>query len=386
MAEVHLVAGTRPEAVKLAPVHTAMTRSGRMRPVMVASGQHPVMVRQALASFDLAPDEELKIDRVAGDQTELMAKLSTELDALWARRTPDAVLVQGDTATALAAALVAFWCRIPVVHLEAGLRSHDMTAPFPEEANRRLVGVLSTVHLAPTGLARAHLLAEGVPDDRIQVVGNTVVDAIQSVAGRPFAEQRLVAVERRALGGDTRLVLVTVHRRESWGEPIAAVLRAVRRLVRLNPDIEVVLPAHPNPAVRAQVYQELAGCDRVLVTDPLDYPDMARVLRAATLVLSDSGGIQEEAPTFGVPVLVLRDTTERQEAVDAGCALLVGTDEHKILSTAHRLLGRPAVVARMTAQRNPFGDGYAGERTEQVVADLLGLAGSPLLMAPDDAA
>nr|WP_198151418.1 UDP-N-acetylglucosamine 2-epimerase (non-hydrolyzing) [Kibdelosporangium sp. MJ126-NF4]CEL15313.1 UDP-N-acetylglucosamine 2-epimerase [Kibdelosporangium sp. MJ126-NF4]CTQ95645.1 UDP-N-acetylglucosamine 2-epimerase (EC 5.1.3.14) [Kibdelosporangium sp. MJ126-NF4] len=386
MAEVHLVAGTRPEAVKLAPVVSAMTRAGRLRPVLVASGQHPAMVRQALASFGLAPDEELEIDRVTGDQTELMSKLSTELDALWACRKPDAVIVQGDTATALAAALVAFWRQIPVVHLEAGLRSHDMASPFPEEANRRLVGVLSTVHLAPTGLARDHLLSEGVPGDQVVVVGNTVVDAVKSVTGRPFTEPRLVPIERRALDGDTRLVLVTVHRRESWGEPIAAVLRAVRRLVRLNPDIEVVLPAHPNPAVRSQVYQELADCDRVLITDPLDYPDLARVLRASSLVLSDSGGIQEEAPTFGVPVLVLRDTTERQEAVDAGCAMLVGTDEHRILSTAHRLLSRPELVATMTAQRNPFGDGYAGERTEQAVARLLGLADTSLLMAPDDAA
>lgn len=379
LPEVHLVAGTRPEAVKLAPVALELAAAGRLRPVVVTSGQHPAMVRQALRAFGLDADEELVIDRFTGDQAELYAGLLPELDELWTRRRPAAVLVQGDTATTLAAALAAFWKKIPVAHLEAGLRSHDLTAPFPEEANRRLVSVLSTLHLAPTEMASQHLRDEGIDDDRILVVGNTVVDAISRVSLRrePFNEPKLYGVERRARTGKSRLVLVTVHRRESWGEPIAAVLRAVRTLIDRHPDIEVVLPAHPNPAVREQVRSGVDGSDRITVTDPLDYSDMARILRSSTLVLSDSGGIQEEAPTFGVPVLVLRDTTERQEAVAAGCAILVGTDEHRVTETAHRLLTNAEHAAAMVARGNPFGDGRAGGRTERALAWLLDLCPQP---------
>ncbi|WP_158884492.1 non-hydrolyzing UDP-N-acetylglucosamine 2-epimerase [Amycolatopsis anabasis] len=373
--EVHLVAGTRPEAIKLAPVARELARAGRLRPVLVASGQHPAMVAQSLRTFGLCPHETLAVDRRTGSQPELYAGMLPALDALWARRPPAAVVVQGDTATTVAGALAAFWRHVPVVHLEAGLRSHDLAAPFPEEANRKLVGTLAALHLAPTERSAANLAAEGVPDERIQVIGNTVVDAVRavSVSRRPFAERELAGVERRARSGETRLALVTVHRRESWGAPMAAVLRAVRTLVRRHPELEVVLPAHPNPAVRAQVTAAVGGCPRVLLTDPLDYADLARLLGSCTLVLSDSGGIQEEAPTFGVPVLVLRELTERQEAVDAGCARLVGTDENRIVTAAHALLTGPELAASMVAAGNPFGDGRAALRTEQALARLLGL-------------
>jgi UDP-N-acetylglucosamine 2-epimerase (non-hydrolysing) len=378
--EIHLIGGTRPEAVKLAPVAAAMTAAGRLRPVFVASGQHPTMVNQALTAFDLEADVTLHVQRTTGSQPELMTELIRVFDEHFEARRPAAVVVQGDTTTALAGALAAFWRRIPVVHLEAGLRSGNLDSPFPEEANRRLVAQVATLHLAPTTLAAMNLLDEGVPVDQILVSGNTVVDAALAVAARklPYEEERLAA----AAAGGQRLVLVTAHRRESWGEPLDRVLAAVRELVRRFDDIHVVLPSHPNPAVRAQVEAGLAGVERVTVTDPLPYPTLARLLSEAYLVLTDSGGIQEEAPSFGVPVLVLRDVTERVESISAGCAKLVGTDEALIVAEASRLLDDAAERNAMAAVGNPYGDGRAAHRTEQAVAALLGLATPPEPMPP----
>jgi UDP-N-acetylglucosamine 2-epimerase (non-hydrolysing) len=377
--EVHLVAGTRPEAIKLAPVAAAMRAAGRLRPVLVASGQHPTMVGQALSAFDQTPDVALPVDRVTGAQAELLTELVRRLDALFAERKPAAVVVQGDTTTTLAGALAAFWRRIPVVHLEAGLRSGDLDSPFPEEANRKLVGQLAALHLAPTALAATNLLDESVPPSQVLITGNTVVDAALDVAARslPFDDPRVAAVVDAAEAGECRLVLVTAHRRESWGEPLDRVLSAVRRLVAAYPDVRVVLPAHPNPAVRAQV--DAAGFDpaRVVVTDPLPYPALARVLSHAYLTLTDSGGIQEEAPTFGVPALVLREVTERVESLHAGCAKLVGTDEDLVVAEAARLLDDAVLRDAMTAGGNPYGDGLAAHRTEQAVAALLGLSTLP---------
>jgi UDP-N-acetylglucosamine 2-epimerase (non-hydrolysing) len=368
MPEVHLIAGTRPEAIKLAPVVIAMRAAGRVTPVLVASGQHPAMVAQALAAFDLEPDVILPVERRTGSQPELMTALIEQLDALWAGRTPAAVVVQGDTTTTLAGALAAFWRQIPVVHLEAGLRSGDLDSPFPEEGNRRLVGQIATLHLAPTSLAATNLLDEGVEPHRVVVTGNTVVDAALTVVGR---RPELPAELARITG---RMILVTAHRRESWGEPLDRVLSAVRTLLNHYPDVHVVLPSHPNPAVREQVEAGLADQPRAVVTDPLPYPTLARLLSEAYLVLTDSGGIQEEAPSFGVPALVLRDVTERVESLTAGCARLVGTNPSTIVAEAMRLLDDPVARAAMTANGNPYGDGKAAVRTEEAVADLLGVA------------
>ncbi|SHG81826.1 non-hydrolyzing UDP-N-acetylglucosamine 2-epimerase [Streptoalloteichus hindustanus] len=373
--EIHLVGGTRPEAVKLAPVAAAMARSGRLRPVVVASGQHPALFDQALAAFGRRPDIRLRVERRTGSQAELLGFAVNALDAVFAAGRPSAVMVQGDTTTTLAGALAAFWHGVPVVHLEAGLRSHDLAAPFPEEANRRMVGQISALHLPPTPAAAANLADEGIAGPNVLVIGNTAVDAMLDVVARglPFSDPRLSELDTRVRAGGSRLVLVTAHRREAWGRPLDEVLAAVRALIAAHRDLEVVLPAHPNPAVREQVVRALGAVDRALITDPLPYPDLARLLRLATLVLSDSGGIQEEAPSFGVPVLVLRDVTERVEAVEAGCALLVGTDRDRVLATAHRLLTDEAARAAMTARGNPFGDGRAAERAEHAVAWLLGL-------------
>jgi UDP-N-acetylglucosamine 2-epimerase (non-hydrolysing) len=382
LPEVFLIAGTRPEAIKLAPVAAAMRAAGRLRPVLVASGQHPTMVTQALAAFGAEADVTLPLQRVTGSQPELLTEMIKQLDALLETRQPAAVIVQGDTTTTLAGAMAAFWRRIPVVHLEAGLRSGDLDSPFPEEANRKLVGQLAALHLAPTALAATNLLDESVNPANVLITGNTVVDAALEIAAKelPFEHAGVAAAVDAASHGEARLVLVTAHRRESWGEPLDRILAAVRRLVEAYPDIRVVLPAHANPAVRAQVEQGLSGVPRVTITDPLPYPALARLLSHAYLALTDSGGIQEEAPSFRVPALVLREVTERVESLQAGCAKLVGTDEDLIVAEAAKLLDDPMLRQAMTASGNPYGDGLASQRTEQAVAAMLGLAPIPTPM------
>ena len=299
--EIHLIAGTRPEAIKLAPVAMAMRVAGRLAPVMVASGQHPTMVPQALAAFDQSPDVTLSVERTSGSQSELLTELIRQLDALFAERRPAAVLVQGDTTTTLAGAMAAFWRHIPVVHLEAGLRSGDLESPFPEEGNRRLVGQLARLHLAPTPLAATNLLGENIAASQIVITGNTVVDAALDVASRPvpFDDPAVAAAVAAAEGG--RLILVTSHRRESWGEPLGRVLDAVKLLVARYPDIHIVLPSHPNPAVRDQVEAGLAGTERVTVTGPLPYAQLARLLSLSYLTLTDSGVSRRKRRRSGCP-------------------------------------------------------------------------------------
>jgi UDP-N-acetylglucosamine 2-epimerase (non-hydrolysing) len=377
MAVTWLVGGTRPEAVKLAPLAAALHRQRLMQPMIVATGQHPTMFHQCLAAFGLSPDRELRPRRDSGSQAELVSQLAEQLDRLLQRDQPAAVVVQGDTASALVGAMTAFWRQVPVVHLEAGLRSHDLTAPFPEEANRKMIDQIAALHLAPTPGAAANLRAEGVAKDRIEVIGNTVVDAVLMLAGRTpqFSQPTLRAIEDRLAVGH-RLILVTVHRRESWGEPLRSVLHAVRDVLDAHPDVVAVLPAHPNPTVRSDVMAVLGGDRRVLITAPLDYPDLVRLLERSTLVLSDSGGIQEEAPSFGVPVLVLRERTERVEALEAGCAVLVGTDRSRIVREANRLLStRGPFGCADGPLPNPFGDGHSGERAATAIAHMLELDG-----------
>lgn len=381
---VLLVAGTRPEAVKLAPVAARMAAAGVLTPCLVASGQHPAAVTQALAAFGREPDLAVELDRRTGSQPELLARLAERLDAAVDASRAAAVVVQGDTTSTLAAALVAFWRRLPVVHLGAGLRSYDLGAPFPEEANRRLVGQLTALHLAPTRPAAANLRREGVPAADVLVTGDPVVEAVLEVAARrrPYQDTRLSKVDAAARARAERLLLVSVHRRESRGAPLASVLTAVRELAAAHPWLRVVLLAPRDPAARSQVDTALSGTDRVLVTDPLPYPDFAQLLSVAHLVLSDSGGVQEQAPSFGVPVLVPGEATERIEAVEAGCAQLVGTDPERIAAEAGRLLTDPAARAAMVAAGNPFGDGRAAERAAQAVAWRLGLASCPDPLPP----
>jgi UDP-N-acetylglucosamine 2-epimerase (non-hydrolysing) len=378
---VHVVVGTRPEAVKMAPLAAALRASGRVRPVMVATGQHTTMVTQALDAFGQRPDVTLELDRRSGSQVELVAELAPALDRVLADDDSAAVIVQGDTTSVLVGGLVAFWRRVPLVHLEAGLRSGDLTAPFPEEANRRLIGVVADLHLAPTRRAADALLREHVDPERVLLVGNTVVDAVRAVAASAPAldEPDLVRVDEQLTAGHTRLMLVTAHRRESWGEPLNRILDAVEQVVDEHPDLHAVLPAHANPAVRAQVDRALYGHPQVTITGPLPYTALCRLLSRATIVLSDSGGIQEEAPSFRVPVLVLRELTERMEAVDGGWAQLVGTDTARIVAAAKEVLDG---TFRLPTGENPFGDGAASRRSAQAVEWLLGLGSRPADFEP----
>lgn len=365
------VVGTRPEAIKMAPVISALEARAEEVDVTVAlTGQHTDMVDQVLEVFGYAPAYDLELMREGQTLYDVADGCLAGLRRVVQEVRPDALVVQGDTATVFFGALVAFFERVRVGHVEAGLRSHDKWAPWPEEIFRRLTDVVTDFYFAPTAGARNNLLAEDVPPDQVFVTGNTVVDALRQVSAsdRRATHPRVLEL----LASQRGLVLLTAHRREAFGEPLRAVFGAVRRIVDAHPEIDLLYPVHPNPNVRGPAEELLAGHPRIHLTEPLGYVDLVRVLERARLVLTDSGGIQEEAPTFGTPVLVLRDVTERPEGVRAGAATLVGTDAQRIEREAGRLLGRKG-AARVTS--NPYGDGRAGER----IADALiaGLAGTP---------
>lgn len=363
---VAVVFGTRPEAVKLAPVVAELRRHPDLRVRVVATAQHREMLDQALAVFGVAPDVDLDLMRPGQTLPDLTARLVTALANTFEAERPDAVLVQGDTTTAFAGALAAFYAHVPVGHVEAGLRSGVPDDPFPEEANRRLVGVLADLHFAPTPRAATNLRREGVPEARILVTGNTVIDALLGV---------LRALPSAPAPNGRRRLLMTMHRRENWGGPIREVCVAVREVLEARPDVELLFPVHRNPLVREEVGGVLAGHPRVELAEPLDYGELVRAMRDCTLVLTDSGGIQEEAPTLGKPVLVLRRTTERPEAVEAGCARLVGTERAAVRGELMRLLDEPAAYAAMAHVANPFGDGRASERVALALRQRLGLVG-----------
>lgn len=376
MHRILVVIGTRPEAIKMAPVVRALRAPDAEAEVRVAlSGQHTTLVDQVLDAFALHPEYDVGVpdydlDLMKAGQTlyDVVGGALNGLREVIGGWRPDVVLVQGDTATVFAAALAAFFERVRVGHVEAGLRSGDKWAPFPEEIFRRLTDVVSDYWFAPTAQARAHLEREGVAPERIQVTGNTVVDAVLLAAERPHT---VVCPELASLlaSRSARLVLLTAHRRESFGAPLREVFGAVRRIVDRAPDVEVLYPVHPNPAVQGPARALLADHPRIHLTEPLDYLDMVAAMKGASLILTDSGGIQEEAPTFGTPVLVLRDVTERPEGVAAGVAELVGTNAERIVERALAALSGEAGAAR----GNPYGDGRAGERIADVVlADLGG--------------
>lgn len=367
---VLVVVGTRPEAIKMAPVVDALRAHPSVETRVCLTGQHTTLVDQVLEAFALSPHYDLGIMKEGQTLYDVVHGALDGLREVVRGFRPDALLVEGDTATVFVGALVAFFERVKVGHVEAGLRSHDKWAPFPEEIFRCLTDVLSDWYFAPTALARDALLAEGVPAERIHVTGNTVVDALLSTARseRPVADAALAGV----LAGGRRLVLLTAHRRESFGAPLRDVFAAVRTLADTVGDIEVVYPVHPNPNVRVPAAELLSDHPRIHLTQPLDYLDLVSALRRAALVLTDSGGIQEEAPTFGVPVLVLRNVTERPEGIAAGVAELVGTDRARILARSLAALERGA---NASPPPNPYGDGQAGVRIADIVVS--DLAGTP---------
>ena len=350
-----VVVGTRPEAIKMAPVLQRLRREPDCRTLLCATAQHRHMLDQALGLFGLAPDIDLDLMRPDQTMNALSARVFAALDPVLERERPDWLLVQGDTTTAMCASLAAFHRRVRVGHVEAGLRTGDFQHPFPEEMNRRVVDLVADALFVPTRRAATALAAEHVPTSRVFLTGNTVVDALLEIAAREGA-----AVEED-------LVLITAHRRESFGEPLERVVRAIGRLARAFPDTRFVHVLHPNPNV-APVVRRNAGIPNVSVIEPLDYLELVRLMRRARLILTDSGGIQEEAPTFGKPVLVLREKTERPEGVEAGLAALVGTDEELIVARASELLSDAAARGRMTGRGNPYGDGHASGRIAAILA------------------
>ena len=377
MKKALVVYGTRPEAVKMAPVIAGLRQVPGVQLSVAVTGQHRSMLDQINTLFAISPEHDLEISSAGQTLTDVTVRTLRGLERILAAEPADVVVVQGDTTTSTAAALAAFYARVPVVHVEAGLRTDDRWNPFPEEINRRLTTRLAGLHLAPTVQARDALLREGVPADEIVVTGNTVIDALQQTVDGSVAYEspELADVDQHR----RPVVLVTTHRRESWGEPMRATARAVRRLAELHPDVHVVVPMHLNPLVRDALEPELSELPNVTLTEPLGYADFCRLLARSALVLTDSGGAQEEAPSLGRPVLVLRETTERPEGVQRGLARLVGTDEELIVREADAALRHP-VPPRSPGEPlrpSPYGDGRAGARSAAAIAHFLGLGPRP---------
>lgn len=359
------IAGTRPEVIKLAPViHELERRGERFEHLLVTTAQHREMLDQVLTAFKLKPSVDLGLMDHDQGLAAFASRSLAALHDLLAGLEPDTVLVQGDTTTTMTAALAAFYLRVAVGHVEAGLRSFDMRNPFPEEVNRRVTCCLADLHFAPTDRARRNLVREGVDESRIFVTGNTIVDALRSVPLE--AEYEDEGLNRIDFGG-RKLLLVTAHRRENHGAPLRSICRALARLAATG-DVEIVYPVHLNPNVREVVRDELNAVAHVHLVAPVSYVDLLRLMKQSYLVLTDSGGIQEEAPSFNKPVLVLRQATERPELIEAGAGMLVGTDADRIYAEATRLLNDEAAYTAMTGVRNPFGDGHAAERIVDILA------------------
>jgi UDP-N-acetylglucosamine 2-epimerase (non-hydrolysing) len=363
--KVIVVFGTRPEAIKLAPVVRALrARPEAFETVVAVTGQHREMLDQVLGIFNIESNHDLDIMRPGQSLFDVTGRALAGLEEVYTAERPDVLLVQGDTTTAFVGALAAYYLRIQVGHVEAGLRTGDKFRPFPEEINRRLVGVLGDYHFAPTQTAKANLLDEGADSATVFVTGNTVIDALLDVTARPYTFRM---PELADLDDRRRLVLVTIHRRESFGPPMEEMCQAVAEVAASADDLDVVLPVHPNPRVQETVRSILTDVPRVHLTEPLDYEAFAHLMKRCTLVLTDSGGVQEEAPSLGKPVLVLREKTERPEAIEAGTARLVGVDRARIVAEARRLLEDADAYAVMARAANPYGDGRAAER----IADVL---------------
>jgi len=364
-----VVFGTRPEAIKLFPLVHALRRTDADVRVCV-TGQHREMLDQVLEIAQIIPEHDLDLMLPNQSLDTLSARLLTELGKVMDADQPDRVIVQGDTATAMIGALTAYYRKIPVGHVEAGLRSGNIYHPWPEEVNRKVVGAIADLHFAPTDTSRDALLAENVPAERIHVTGNTVIDALIETRARVDSDATLAStiapIAARFAG--KRIVAVTTHRRENFGEGLKSVAQAVRRIAD-RPDVAVIFPVHPNPNVRAPMAEVLGGIDNVAMIDPLDYPNFVRLLSLCHFVMTDSGGVQEEAPALAKPVLVMRETTERPEGVAAGTAKLVGNDEEVIVTEASRLLDDRAAYEAMARAHNPFGDGRSSERIARIILD-----------------
>jgi len=362
--KVLCVVGTRPEAIKMAPVIERLKESGRLECRVLVTAQHRNLLDTALGLFGIEADIDLDVMRPNQALNVLLSRLLEGLDDALVREQPAALLAQGDTTSVLAAAIASFHRRVPFGHVEAGLRTGSFTNPFPEEANRVLATRLAEWHFAPTQSARDNLLAEGLPDESIYVTGNTVIDALLEVAPRAEGPDLSFAAGKR-------LILMTAHRRENFGAPMEGVFTAVRRLVERRGDVAVLYPVHPNPNVKAMAHRLLSGHPRIRLLDPLDYEPFVAVMKACHFVLTDSGGVQEEAPALGKPVLVMREETERPEAVECGAVKLVGTRPERITAACEQLLDSPAAYRAMAQGVSPYGDGKAAARIVRVLESAL---------------
>lgn len=362
--KILVVFGTRPEVVKVASVIHQLQKSDRFDSIICTTGQHRAILDQMLRVFDITPDIDLHLMEENQTLPGLTAKTVQAVTEVLHQHRPDLCLVQGDTTTAMVAGLACFYSNIAVGHIEAGLRSHNRTNPFPEEINRRMLSVLSSFHFAPTEGAVHNLLAEGVPTEHIFLTGNTVIDALLISASRDRAFPSCLHLKNE------HFILVTAHRRENWGQPIRNICSALKRIVERNA-VDIVYPVHPNPNIKEPVFEALARIESVHLIPPLEYLDFVSLMKASTLLLTDSGGIQEEGPSLGKPVLVMRETTERPEAVEAGCARLVGTSPDNVVAEVERLLKNKETYDRMSSIANPFGDGHAAERIVNILAEKL---------------
>jgi UDP-N-acetylglucosamine 2-epimerase (non-hydrolysing) len=373
--KIMVIYGTRPEAVKVAPLIRALEASPVFTPLVAVTAQHRSMLDQVNEVFDIKPEFDLDIHRPGQTLASITTRALHGVQEVLADQRPDAVVVQGDTTTVFAAALAAFYEQIPVVHLEAGLRTDNPYSPYPEEINRRLATRLTALHLAPTATSKANLLAENVEPAKVVVTGNTVIDALLWAVGRQFdyGEPALADLDASA----APVLLVTAHRRESWGAPLQTIGRALARIARHHRDLRIVFPIHRNPAVRDAILPAIRHLPNVTVTEPVPYGGFARLMNRASVILTDSGGVQEEGPSLGKPVLVMRDTTERPEAVLAGTVRLVGTDEDLIVESVGRLLTDPAAYSAMANAVNPYGDGRAAQRAVDALAHHFRLGPAP---------
>ena len=378
MKRVLLVMGTRPEAIKLAPVVSRLNADQRFEPLVCASGQHREMLDQVLALFDIEPAHDLGLMREDQKLSDVAADVLRGIDRVITDTKPDLVMIQGDTTTAMAAALASYHRRIPVAHVEAGLRTGDRFNPFPEEVNRTVIDHLAELCFAPTEVARKHLVVEGIPPQRIHVTGNTVVDALRDITTRLRDHPDGLLDELPAWlresewdDGNKRLVVVTLHRRESFGEDLERVCNAIRLIVERNPDVEVVYPVHPNPNVRGTVERVLEGVKNIHLLEPLGYAPFIWLVTRCYMVVTDSGGVQEEVAALGKPALVTRRTTERTEGIDAGAALLIGVETGPIADAAQRLLDDADAYAAMRGATDVYGDGHAADRIVELTYDWL---------------
>lgn len=361
MKKVFLSFGTRPEAIKMCPLVKELQTRDNIETIVCVTGQHREMLDQVLQAFDVKPDYDLSIMKSKQTLFDVTINILDRMKDVLEKEQPDVVLVHGDTSTTFVTALACFYLQIPIGHVEAGLRTYDITSPYPEEFNRQAVGIVANYHFSPTDMAKENLVKEGKNEDDIYITGNTAIDALQTTVREDYTHEQLEWV------GDSRLIMITAHRRENLGEPMRNMFKAIKRIVDEHEDLKVIYPIHMNPVVREAANDILGDLDRVRIIEPLEVIDFHNFLAASHMILTDSGGIQEEAPSLGKPVLVMRNTTERPEGVQAGTLKLVGTDEEKIYTSFKELLENDNVYKAMSKANNPYGDGLASKR----IADIL---------------